>query len=219
MRTHVKLILATACLWLLCAGALRAEEREVKLEQVPAAAQRTIQARVTDETGKITEIDLVTEDGETSYDVTLTKGKQDRTFSVSPDGKLLSWQVFMPEIPEAARKAIREHVRNQKGKLGDIDRVMDDGKTAFDVTMTKGEKETSFSVSESGKLLTMEITLEEAPEVVQKTIRAKLGDSVIKTLEKNTEDEDGDVVYDVEATKGGKKISFSVDAGGKLVED
>ena len=47
----------------------------------------------------------------------------ERSFSVAPDGKLLSYQVFMREIPEAARKAIRKEVRENKDKLEDIYRV------------------------------------------------------------------------------------------------
>jgi uncharacterized membrane protein YkoI len=192
---------------------------EVKLEQVPAAAQKTIQAHADSGEGKISEIDLVVDDGETSYDVTLVKGKEERSFSVAPDGKMLSWQVFMNEIPEAARKTIRQHVRNLKAKLEEVDRVIDDGKTNYEVDLTKEGRDFSFTVAESGKLLFMDVTLEETPEAPQKAIRAQLGDGTITSIEKDMEDEDGSVVYDVEAKKGGKKISFSVDAGGKLVED
>ena len=52
---------------------------------------------------------------------------------------------------------------------------------------------------------------------MQKAILAQAGGSVIKHIKKNTEDED--VTYDVEAEKAGKKVSFSFDSDGKLLED
>ena len=63
----------------------------------------------------------------------------------------------------------------------------------------------------------MQMTLEETPAAVQKAIRA--AGAVIKTIEKNTEDENGEVACDVDVEKGsGRKVSFSVDAEGKLIE-
>jgi uncharacterized membrane protein YkoI len=211
-------LIALGCLLAGPAGAKDDElTEEIKLEQVPAAAQKTIRLKSEEGKGKIGDIEKVTEDGEVRYDATLVKGKVERNFSVSPDGKLLSWQVFMREIPEAARKKIRE--QSAKAKLGDIDRVTDEGKVAYEATMTKDEREISFSVNEEGRLLTLEVALAETPAKVRAAIQQQAAGAVLKRIERNTEDEDGEVDYDVEAVKDGRKISFSVDAGGNLEND
>ncbi len=221
MRVNFKFALVTLMFALVGTALALAESQSqvVEFPAVPPPAQKTMLAESGDGNGKLGEIERVQEDGEIWYDATLRNGKVERSFSVAPDGKLLSYQVFMREIPEAARKAIRKEVRENKDNLEDIYRVVDEGKTTYEVDMTKGEREISFSVGEDGKLLTMQVTLEETPAAVQKAIRAQAAGAVIKTIEKNTGDEGGEVAYDVDVEKGGRKISFSVDAEGKLIED
>jgi uncharacterized membrane protein YkoI len=214
-------LVSLSCLTFGLSG-VRAEEQSqvVALADVPAAAQQTMAAESGNGKGKLGDIEKVQDDDEVWYEATLTKGKgQHRTFSVAPDGKLLSYQVYLHEIPEAVRKAIRAQARAEKDKIGDINRVTYDGKVTYEVDLTKGDKEISFTVDEAGKLLYLEVTLEELPDAVQKGIRAKAGDAVIASIEKNTSDDDVGVAYDVDAKKGDKKISFSVDADGKLMED
>jgi len=218
---NFKLPLAVAGLWLMGLVCAMGEEKSVvvKLEDVPAAAQKFILSESGNGKGRLGEIDKVQDADETWYDAELIKGKERRSFSVSPEGKLLSWQVFMREIPEAARKAIREQVQSAKGKLGDINRVVDEGKTIYEAEMAKGEREISFTVAEDGRLLYLQVLISETPEKVQKAIRAKAVGCVVTKIEKNTEDEEGEVSYDVEAEQAGKKITFSVDADGELLED
>ena len=202
------------------AVAFGAEQSQVvKLDSVPAAAQKAILAETGNGKGRLGEIDQVRDGDETWYDVELIKGKVERSFSVAPDGKLLSWQVFMREIPEAARKAIHDQAQAAKGKLGDINRVLDEGKVTYEVELTRDGRELSFTVGEDGKLLDQDVALADTPEKVQKAIRAKTAGGVLTKIEKNTEDEDGEVSYDVEAEQGGKKITFSVDADGELLDD
>jgi hypothetical protein len=194
------------------------QTNEVKLEQVPAVAQKTIIAESEKAKGHLEKIERVIEDDELRYDVELATGKRTRSFSVAPDGKLLSWQVFMNEIAVPARQAIRAQVRAANGKLEEIDRVEDEDGVTFDVTMTKDGREVSFTVSKAGKLLSLEMALAETPDSVQKTIRAQTTGGEIKNIEKEIDDEDGEITYDIEAAKAGKKFSFTVDANGKLQE-
>ncbi|MDB6020847.1 MAG: hypothetical protein JWQ04_704 [Pedosphaera sp.] len=207
---------------LLMAGmavALATEQSQVvKLTEVPVAAQKTILAEAGRAKGELGDIEKTSDDDETWYDVELTTGKRTRSFSVAPDGKLLTWQVFMNEIPVPARQAIHAQVQAAKGKLGDIDRVVEDGVVTFEVAMNKDGKEISFTISRDGKLLSLQVELTETPDAVQKTIRAQTVGGEIKKIEKNIDDEDGEITYGVEMKKAGKKISFSVDANGKLVE-
>lgn len=223
MRTFSfgKLVLVASLFLLAGLTAAVAEEQSeiVKLKQVPPAVAATISSKTGEGKAKLGDIERVVEEGETRYDVEISKGKVERTFSVAPDGKILSWQVFMHEVRPPAQKTIRELVKAAQAKLGDIDRVEEEGKIVYEVTMTKDEREIAFSVSAQGKLLTIDITMAEAPAAVQKAILTQAAGSVVKQIERNTEDEDGDVAYDVEAEKAGKKVSFSVDSEGKLLED
>jgi hypothetical protein len=203
--------------------AAKADEqaRVVTLAEIPAAVQKTMLAKTTavDERFKLGQIQEVTEDGETRYDTELIKKRMKRAFSVAPDGTMVSWQMFIRELPLAARKTIREQIHDNQDKLEEIDRVTDEGATAFDVQATRGRREFSFSVSEDGRMLTIDVTLAETPPLVQKEILAKAAGAVIKSIARNTEDEDGFVAYDVEMQQGVVESYFSVGSDGKLLKD
>jgi hypothetical protein len=210
-------------LGLMAGGLAEAQDqaRVVTLAEIPAAAQKTMLSKTTavDDKFKLGQIQEVTEDGETRYDTELIKARMKRAFSVAPDGTVVSWQMFVRELPIPVRNAIKEQIRDNKDKLGEIDRVTDEGMTAFDVQASKGEREFSFSVSEEGRMLTLDVTLAETPEPVQKEILAKAAGSIIKSIARNTEDEDGYVAYDVEVQQGAVESYFSVSPDGKLLND
>ena len=88
--------------------------KPVKFKELPAAVQKTILAQVGD--GKLGDIDKVIEDGETRYDVELTKAGVERSFSIATDGRLISWQMFMRELPEAVRKTFERKWAKQTGR-------------------------------------------------------------------------------------------------------
>lgn len=58
--------------------------------------------------------------------------------------------------------------------------------------------------------------LTDLPPAAQAAIKAKIGDATIEEIEQETEQ--GQVVYQVEAKRDGKKIEFKVDREGKVVE-
>lgn len=214
MRANLKPSFGALVLLLVSVAGLTAAEQSqsVKLEDVGASAQKTILAQVGD--GKLGDINKVTEDGETRYDVEFAKRRVERSFSVAPDGRLISCQVFMKELPESVRKTIRGQLG--EGKLGDIDKVFEEGKFTYDVEMTRNGVERSFTIAADGKLLDQQVFMAETPEAVQKAIRAQVESGTVTRIDKNTEDEE--TAYDVEAQKGGKKVSFSVDPNGKLID-
>ncbi|TAK96322.1 MAG: hypothetical protein EPO07_14665, partial [Verrucomicrobia bacterium] len=63
--------------------------------------------------------------------------------------------VSLSSLPAAAQKTIQSHLGGDK--LGEIERVEEDGEVSFDVTITKGETEHSLSVGEDGTLLSLEV--------------------------------------------------------------
>ena len=80
---------------------LRAEE--MKLTDLPAAAQKTVRERATN--GKIESIANVTENGQSYYEAAVTFNGQEKTFIVGVDGKLLDTQIpdnqaRLPEVQD-----------------------------------------------------------------------------------------------------------------------
>jgi uncharacterized membrane protein YkoI len=186
----------------------------VTLSLVPPAAQKTILAQVGK--GRLGDINQLTEDGKTSYEVEFTRDEVHRSLSVEAGGKLLSWQVLMSELPDAVQKTIQEQVG--KGKLEEIDKTFDDDGFTYDVTVKRRNgREYSFTVSAAGKLIGVEMELGQTPKEVQKTIKEQVGDGRISSIEKSMEDQE--VTYDVEAEKSGKELSFRVAPDGKLITE
>jgi len=183
----------------------------VALTSVPVAVQKTIKTQAGD--GKLGEIERVEEDGEVSFDVTVTKGETERGFSVGEDGTLISVEVGLAETSAEVRKTIEKQVG--QGTLDNIDKTFDDGEVSYEVDFTtKSGAERSFTVGADGKLERVQVELTEVPVAVRKTIseqtaKAKLGD-MFKTFE------DGEIFYEVEITRDGKDLDFSVAANGKL---
>ena len=124
-----------------------------------------------------------------------------------------SRKVKLADLPQAVRKEIR--VQLPKGRPDEIQRTDEDGRIFYEVNITKDGVERYFSVSDEGKLLTLQVLLTEAPAEVQKTITVQLGTDVLGQI--NRSDDHGDFIYEIEAKHGDKTRSFTVSAGGKLL--
>ncbi len=121
--------------------------------------------------------------------------------------------VSLASLPVAVQKAIQAQVGD--GKLGEIARVEEEGEIAFDCTVSKGETEHSFSVSETGTLLSLEVELAEVPAIARKAIEKQVGQGTLDNITKIFDD--GDVSYEVDyTTKEETERSFTVGADGKL---
>ena len=76
-------------------------------------------------------------------------------------------------VPPAVRQAIREQLPT--GRPDAIERTVEDGRVIYEVNITRAGTERYFTVSEEGKLLTLQVRLDETPAAVQKTIQDHLG--------------------------------------------
>ena len=74
--------------------------------------------------------------------------------------------VSLRELPAAAQKTIREQLRSANVK--EIERNTENGEVTFTVNVSKSGEEREFIVREDGKLLSVEVSLEEAPPAVQR---------------------------------------------------
>ncbi len=204
---------------IVCMGSVicRADEepKPLAISDTPAAVQKAITNQVAG--GKLVEIDRYDRNGETVFHCSLTATNgDDRDFDVADDGTLLSVEVGLSEVPDAVQKTIKSLADGWE--LGGVDKNLDEPEISFDVEVTKDDKSKSFCVGEDGRILSMEIGLEDAPEVVQKAIKARLGDAKLGTLTKYF---DADVItYDVDAASGNlSENSFSVSAEGTILSE
>jgi len=187
--------------------------RTVALSETPAAVQKTIQSQVGD--GTLGEIDKVLNDGETAYDVELTaKDGSEHDFTVDEDGTLLSIEVALADTPALVQKAIQTLM--SQGEVAGIDKNLDDSDVTYDIELTaKDGREKDYTLADDGTLLSENVALNETPDVVQKTITARLAGGKLESIDKNFY-ENG-VSYDVEmTTKEGQERGFTVAADGSL---
>jgi uncharacterized membrane protein YkoI len=186
---------------------------EIALADAPAVVQKAIKAQLGADT--LVSIEKTLDDEGLTYDVSaVMKNGQDRDFSISPDGKLDSMQVFLADTPAAVQKTI--NAKLQKGKVDNIEESFDDDGNIYAVEMTaKNGDERHFSVGADGKLESLQMTLTETPAVVQAAIKTQLGDGKLNDIEENFAE--GGITFEVEmSAKNGTNLDFSVNSGGKL---
>jgi len=190
-----------------------AESQKVAAEQLPAIVWQTIQKQA--DGRQPTSITREETGGEISYEVVLPAGGgKERTMTVGANGALLSVQVALSETPIAVQKTIAAQLSG--GTIDGIDKTQDEGEVVYDVDFTtKDGQERSLSVADDGTLLSIQITLEEAPPAVQAAIRGASTDGKIGEIEKQFDD--GVITYDVTFTnKAGAERMFTISAAGKL---
>ena len=205
-QTVLLLVVATV-------GGLTAEPvRTVKLSQLPAALQKAVQTQLGG--GKLDEIERNEEEGKVSYTVDFTNAKgEERDFTLTEEGRLLSQEVTLEEVPPAVRNTIKGQVR--EGQLDNIEKTYEDSEITYEVDMTRTNgTEGSFTVGLDGKLLSVEFRLEETPAPVRKTIEATLAGGKFEGIYHLFEDSGSS--YYVELRRGGKVRDFSVAESGKL---
>jgi uncharacterized membrane protein YkoI len=191
-----------------------AETREVPADQVPAVVWKTIQTATAGiKPGKIERVD---EDGEVTFEATFTsKNGGERALSVGQDGQLLSLEVTLADLAAPVKETITEQVG--EGKVDGINKAFEPDGATYEVDFTtKAGAERSFSVAEDGTLLSREVSLDELPAEVQKTIKARVGGGKLTSIDQ--EFDAGESTYEVEyTTKEGKEVTCSVSSNGRQV--
>jgi len=122
--------------------------------------------------------------------------------------------VSLAESPAVVQKTINARIGD--GKLGDINASISGGETVYEVGLTaKDGQERDFTVAGDGTLLSTEVTLDETPATVQKTIRAQADGWGLESVDKNLDDTE--VSYDVEVSKDGRNKTLSIGEDGTLL--
>ena len=186
-------------------------QKAVRLKDLPPAAQKTIQAQLSGAT--LDDIEQSEEDGKVSYTANITRHGQERDFTVAADGRLLSEEVTLEETPPPVQNTIKSQLR--EGTLDNIEKTFEETQISYEVDITRKDGVSrSFTVGLDGKLLSLQISLEEAPAPVKHTIRTRLAGGKLEDIYRTFED--GAVSYYVEFNREGKQRDFSVAPNGKL---
>jgi uncharacterized membrane protein YkoI len=188
---------------------------EVAPAETPAPVQKAIQTLKNQ--GNLESIDKNLDDSEITYDVELaTKDDREKDFTIAADGTLLSAEVALSETPDAVQKTIAARLNG--GKLESIDKNFDDDGISYDVEITtQAGLENGFTVAANGSLSSAQMTLEETPRPVQRTIKNQIGNGKILEIDRSFVKERGVFPYEVEAQKDGKSFDFSVGPRGKFL--
>ncbi len=122
--------------------------------------------------------------------------------------------VSIHQVPALVKKTIETQLND--AKLGDIEQDEQEGEVTYTVnTTTKDGDEKYFTVSDAGILLNVQVTLEESPIPVQRTVKKQVADGTLDNLEKTFEQ--NEITYEVEMTrKDGAERSFTVALDGAL---
>ncbi len=129
---------------------------KVTLTETPAAVQAAIKAEVAD--GSVKSIDENFDPAGNSFDVeAVAKNGGRKSFSLAPDGRLLSEEVTLEQTPPPARKTILEKIGD--GKILRIDRSLFEKKAGvlpYEVEGRKAGRPFNFSVGPHGRFLGMD---------------------------------------------------------------
>lgn len=129
---------------------------EVELTETPPAVQAAIKAQVGD--GSVQSIEEELDPDGNSFEVeAVAKDGGKKSFSLAPDGRMLSQEVTLGQVPPPARKTIREKIGD--GKILRIDKSLfekEAGVLPYAVEGRKDGRPFDFSVGPRGRFLGMD---------------------------------------------------------------
>lgn len=121
-------------LTLIAVSALAAEAASLRLKDLPAAVQKTVNETL--KAGQIRSISRETENGVTQYEVESILNGKHRDFNVDARGKLLvvEEETDIATFPAAAKAAIEKKAAG--GKIGMVELFMRGGETLYEAAYT-----------------------------------------------------------------------------------
>jgi uncharacterized membrane protein YkoI len=125
--------------------------KEVKLEDVPPAAQAVIQSHTSG--GTIEKITRKKEEGKHYYKVKYKKDGRESKLEVDEDGKVLKMEeiLAMKDLPPAVQKTVK--AKSAGGKIEELELETEDGKTFYEIEFKKDGKEHKLKVAKDGTIL------------------------------------------------------------------
>jgi hypothetical protein len=125
-------------------------------------------------------------------------------------------QTLLETLPIPVRRTVQAQIVN--GKLDSVSRTNgDQGQVLYDIDFTRAGKSRNMTVALDGKLLDLQVFLDETPVAVRDAIKTLSQGADLGDITKNTGDFD-DFTYETEMTRDGATRTFTVDDNGELLE-
>lgn len=152
MKNKIIVGMAAAIVTTLATSSFAGDEKEVKitLAQVPAAVQEAVKAYAAGtEIKGIEDSDV---DGTKVIEFDIEKNGRSSEIAFRPDGKLFSTEeeVALADLPEAVQKTIAK--KSEGAKAGAPEKVVQEGKTSYEVVIEKNGKKIEYTISPEGKI-------------------------------------------------------------------
>jgi uncharacterized protein YpmB len=135
------------------------DDKPVKFEELPAAVAAAIKGAAGE--AKLDTLVMGDEDGTPAYEASWQAGGHKHEIAVAKDGSVMGLEeiITLAETPEAVRAAMTKEAGGNK--MLEVEKVLEKGKTTYEVTIQKGKTKEAVSFSEDGKLLERETPDEE----------------------------------------------------------
>jgi hypothetical protein len=192
------------------------QEMQVFLPELPPSVLSSIRTNL--EGGKLGEITKVydEEDYDEAIDVKMTNAGKARTFLLSTNGELLQKQVFFDEIPAAVQKSFQAQAK--RGRLGDMNKSVEDGVTYYSVDVISGRKTVNVTFDATGAFWGEEEDMLQAdlPAPVKRALKLHQGTSEVTDVNRTTEGTN--TTYEIEFREDHKeKRYFDFKPDGTLI--
>jgi uncharacterized membrane protein YkoI len=151
-KTLIIGMVASAIVTTLSLTAFAGDEKEVKItmDKVPEAVQKAVKEFATDtEIKGIEDSDV---DGTKVIEFDIEKNGKASEIAFRPNGKLFSTEaeVALADVPEAVQKTIAN--MSKDAKAGAPEKVVQEGKTTYEVVIEKDGKKIEYTISPKGKI-------------------------------------------------------------------
>lgn len=188
-------------------------EQRLGLGGCPKPVQNIFRERATG--GKIEQVTRFVDDGDTTFEVEITKNDKSTFVEVDNKGHLLSeeTETDLSLLPAPAQSTIKAELNT--AKMTYVGKVVVGHDVSYHVEAAVNDKEFEFDVAADGDLLRRELTLFETPAAVQKAILARIGNSSDVKVVKDCEAHD--CQYTVEFGGTTNEHSLVVGMNGALV--
>lgn len=195
------------------AGKFLSLEQRLGLGGCPKPVQDVFRQRAMG--GKIERVTRFIDEGQTTFEVEITKNDKSSYVEVDSKGHLLSeeTETDFSMAPAPAQFTIKAELNG--AQINYIGKVVEGKDVSFHVEASANGKDFEFEVAADGDLLRRVLTLFETPAAVQKAIFSKMGKSSDVTVVKDCEAHD--CQYTVEFAGTTNEHSLVVGMNGSLV--
>lgn len=185
--------------------------KQIFEKELPVQVAQTLRAQLAD--AQPGELYWTNNDGDPAYYAELTRSGVKLSVIIAPDGWLSACETTLAELPAPVREAVQKQLNGATPSR--IERTDDGEETAYDVTEEVARRPRTWSFSEDGTLLAVEVSFPELPAAAQKAVQERLGSHRLIHIIKS--DEDGATYYETTFVRGGLKHALTVLADGKLI--